>query len=172
VQNDEITLSTAEKVASMNVVKEMMVVGKVEERTKRRLMQHPKIRVFGEVHRKRIPELLRQANLYLCLEINPPCPNAVIEALATGLPVLGFDTGALKELVSDQAGCVVPYDADPWKLEMPNFSSLTNGFDTIYRNLSSYAEAARARAVNKFDIRDVTKEYINFALIQGSSNAT
>ena len=57
-------------------------------------------------------------------EVNPPCPNSVIESLACGLPVIGFDSGSLKELVTDDAGCIVPYGSNPWKLETPDISAL------------------------------------------------
>ena len=44
-------------------------------------------------------------------------PNSVIEALACGLPVVSFDTGALPELVTPGAGRVVAYGGDPWRLD-------------------------------------------------------
>lgn len=33
-------------------------------------------------------------SIYLSLDINPACPNTVIEALACGAPVVAFDTGS------------------------------------------------------------------------------
>lgn len=44
-------------------------------------------------------ELLRQSDIFLYSHLNPPCPNSVIEAVSCGLPVVGFDSGAMKELL-------------------------------------------------------------------------
>ena len=79
---------------------------------------------WGQFRASEIPKLARSSHLMYCAEVNPPCPNSVIEALACGLPVIGFDSGSLKELVTDDAGCVVPYGANPWKLETPDISAL------------------------------------------------
>ena len=43
--------------------------------------------------------LLRQADIFLYSHLNPPCPNSVIEAISSGLPVVGFDSGSMSELL-------------------------------------------------------------------------
>ena len=54
---------------------------------------------------------------------NKPCPNSVIEALASGVPVVGYNSGSLKELVGN-AGIILPYTGgDPNKMEGPNCSN-------------------------------------------------
>ena len=67
---------------------------------------------------------MRSSHLLFSAEVNPPCPNSVIEALACGLPVVGFDTGSLSELVQGDAGRLVPYGADQWKLQKPDIPML------------------------------------------------
>ncbi len=64
---------------------------------------------MDEVKREHIPWLMRSSHLLFSAEVNPPCPNSVIEALACGLPVIGFDTGSLSEIVQGGAGRLVPY---------------------------------------------------------------
>ena len=46
-----------------------------------------------------------------------------MEALACGMPVVSFDTGALPELVTQDAGRVVAYGADAWRLEPPDIAA-------------------------------------------------
>ena len=80
---------------------ELLVVGRVDESRKADILANAKAAVnfLGVVPREAIPDIDRSAHLYFSAEVNPPCPNAVIEALACGLPVLGFETGSLAELV-------------------------------------------------------------------------
>jgi len=71
----------------------------------------------GLLPREHIAEIDRSAHLLYSADVNAACPNSVVEALACGLPVAGFDTGALPELISDDAGRTVPYGGDVWRLK-------------------------------------------------------
>ena len=62
----------------------------------------------GTVSRERIPEIDRSAHLLFSADLHPACPNSVIEAMACGLPVVAFDTGALNELVLGDSGRTCP----------------------------------------------------------------
>jgi glycosyltransferase involved in cell wall biosynthesis len=88
-----------------------MVVGRVRPETQAIWQQRSSVPIVwaGLQPAERIPELDRSAHLLYSADLNAACPNSVIEALACGLPVLAFDTGALQELVVGDAGRVVPY---------------------------------------------------------------
>ena len=45
---------------------------------------------LGVLPREQIPFLARSSHFLYSAEVNPPCPNSVIEALACGLPVVGL----------------------------------------------------------------------------------
>jgi len=83
--------------------------------------------VAGLIPRDAIPALDRSAHLLYSADLNAACPNSVIEALACGLPVAGFATGALPELVTGDSGRLVPYGGDPWKLDTPAVPALVEG---------------------------------------------
>jgi glycosyltransferase involved in cell wall biosynthesis len=101
-----------------------------------------------------------RAALFLTMEINPPCPNAVIEALAAGLPVIGFDTGSAKELAGE-AGILVKYEGDPWKLEIPrNLDALGAASRRILEDWADYSRRARGIAERNFDIRRIAQAYL------------
>ncbi len=114
----------------------------------------------GSVPRERIPEIDRSAHLLFAADIHPACPNAVIEALACGLPVVGFDTGALGEIVDQESGRIVAYGADPWNLEAPDFEGLALAARTVLSDLESFRSGARRRAEDKFGLDRMVDGYL------------
>ena len=143
---------------------ELLIVGRVDESRKTQILSNAKadIKFLGVVPREKIPEIDRSAHLYFSAEVNPPCPNAVIEALACGLPVLGFDTGSLSELVPPAAGKTVPYGGDVWKLEEPNISALTEAALEILTNLPKYQKGARQHAEKNLGLALMVEKYLKF----------
>jgi glycosyltransferase involved in cell wall biosynthesis len=116
------------------------------------------------VPREQVPALARSSHLMYCAEINPPCPNSVIEALACGLPVVGFDSGALTELVAGDAGRVVPYGGDPWKLETPNIPALAAAAAEVLKDQPRFRIAARARAETLLGVDGMVEAYLKVLL--------
>ncbi|MBU8871801.1 MAG: glycosyltransferase [Gemmatimonadales bacterium] len=51
-----------------------------------------------------VPELMAKADFYVSSSLWEGMPNAVLEAMATGLPFVATDVGGIRELLSDQAG--------------------------------------------------------------------
>ncbi len=156
-------VSIAEKL-SVNYPMEVIVAGKVDEATQRSLQSKVPVKFLGTIPREQVPALARSSHLMYCAEVNPPCPNSVIEALACGLPVIGFDSGALKELVSADAGCIVPYGANPWKLETPDISALATASEKILEQQNSFRASARKRAESNFGLDKMTDAYLKILL--------
>jgi glycosyltransferase involved in cell wall biosynthesis len=127
---------------------ELMVVGRISVEHKTSIESQARVPILwtGAVPREEIPEIDRSAHLLFSADLNAACPNSVIEALACGLPVVAFDTGALNELVLDDAGRLVPYGGDPWKLEKPDIPALAEAAVEILRENPRFRRAARARA--------------------------
>ena len=145
---------------------ELTVVGRVDAARQAQILANAKaeINFLGVVPREQIPEIDRSAHLYFSAELNPPCPNAVIEALACGLPVLGFDTGSLSELVPPTAGKTVSYGGDVWKLEEPDLSALTESALEILMNLEKYQKGARQQAEKNLGLAQMVEKYLKFIL--------
>ena len=114
----------------------------------------------GVVPRAQIPGLDRSAHLFYAAEINPPCPNSVIEALACGLPVVGFATGSMPELIRGDAGRLAPYGGDPWRLEQPDFQALARAAAEIAAGGERFRRAARERAEQAFDLDGMVAAYL------------
>ena len=147
---------------------ELMIVGRVDRRTKNRLKHQTAFRIqfMDMTPRDHIPWLMRSSHLLFSAEVNPPCPNSVIEALACGLPVVGFDTGSLSELVQGEAGRLVPYGADPWRLQTPDIPALAEAAADVLQDQPLFRKSARERAEAAFDVEKMVDEYLNVLLAQ------
>ena len=145
---------------------EVMVVGKIMAEHKARVQAHSKIPILwaGVVPREEIPEIDRSAHLFFSADLNPACPNSVIEALACGLPVAAFDTGALNELVLGDAGRLVPYGGDLWNLEPPDIPTLAEASIEILRDQERFRNAARAQAEKCLGLDKMVDAYLRFLL--------
>ena len=145
---------------------ELCIVGRVDGRTKTKLQRHTSFRVrfLDAIPREQIPWIMRSSHLLFSAEVNPPCPNSVIEALACGLPVIGFDTGSLSEIVQREAGVLAPYGANPWKLEKPNISALVNAAEEVLEDQPHFRKYAREQAELKFGLDQMVEDYLKVLL--------
>jgi glycosyltransferase involved in cell wall biosynthesis len=115
---------------------------------------------LGLVAPEEIPAIDRSAHLLYASDINPACPNAVIEAMACGLPVVAFDTGALPELVDEKAGKIIPYGGDPWRLDPPDIVGLADAALEVIADQTKYRSGARTRAEAIFGLEDMIDGYL------------
>jgi glycosyltransferase involved in cell wall biosynthesis len=144
----------------------LTIAGAVDRHTRSRFEQEGKIPVefLGVIQREQIPALMRSSHVLFSAEINPPCPNSVIEALACGLPVVGFDTGSLRELIGEDGGKLVPYGGNPWKLEQPDVPALAQAAIEILQEQERFRKAARARAEQILSLDRMVTEYLKVLL--------
>ena len=147
---------------------ELCVVGQVDRRTKNRLKDQTTFRIkfMDTIPREQIPWLMRSSHLLFSAEVNPPCPNSVIEALSCGLPVIGFDTGSLSEIVQVDAGRLVPYGANHWKLQQPDIPALADAALEVLQEQARFRKSARERAESVFGLDKMVDEYLKVLLGQ------
>lgn len=141
---------------------ELMIAGGVSPALQAEWQQRSPVplQFAGVLGRERIPALDRSAHLLYAADINAACPNSVIEALACGLPVAAFDSGALRELVSGQAGRVTPYGGDPWKLDLPDVATLARASLEVLADWDVCHLAARQRAEEAFGLEQMVDLYV------------
>lgn len=142
---------------------ELMVVGRVAESLQREWSKKAVIPInfTGLVPQEKIAELDRSAHVLYAADLNAACPNSVIEAMACGLPVVAFDTGALSELVEENAGSIVPYGGDPWKLDPPDIEKLVEAALIILKNQAKFSKGARDRAEEAFSLEHMVEGYLS-----------
>ncbi len=165
----ETGLATALELAERLAAKfplEMMVVGRLSPSMQTVYQEKSRLPILwaGLVPPHHIPALDRSAHLLYSADINAACPNSVIEALACGLPVLGFATGALPELVTGDAGRLVSYGGDPWKLDPPDLPALAGAAAEILQDNAHFRAAARQRAEEAFGLDKMVEEYLQILL--------
>jgi len=119
-----------------------------------------RIQFMGAIPREQIPWLMRSSHLLFSAEVNPPCPNSVIEALACGLPVIGFETGSLAEIVQGDSGRLVPYGGNPWKLEPPDVPALAEATTEVLEDQPRFRKSAREQAESKFGLDQMMADYL------------
>ena len=117
------------------------------------------VRYLGIVTRESLPEIY-QNSIYLSLDINAACPNTVIESLACGSPVVGYDTGALKELVDEKSGEIVFYNNNKWKIIEPDLDNLERAILKVVGNYKEYSLSARKNAEDNFDMNIMIADYL------------
>ena len=156
-----LALETGQKV-------ELTIAGQVPSRVHQSIDSESDLIVDwrGVVEPADIPALDRSAHILFAGDIHPACPNSVIEAMASGLPVVAYDTGALTELVGAGAGRVVPYGGDAWKLEPPNVSGLVEASQAVLEEQDRFRAGARARAEEAFGLERMVDGYL--VALQGS----
>jgi glycosyltransferase involved in cell wall biosynthesis len=144
-------------------VLELVVVGRVSPALQQYWLARTDITLSftGQVPSEIIPEIDRSAHLLYAADLNPACPNSVIEALACGLPVAGFETGALPEIITETSGALVAYGSDPWELEPPDIESLSFAVNKLLVNLDDLRLGARQRAEEAFGLDCMVDGYLD-----------
>jgi glycosyltransferase involved in cell wall biosynthesis len=116
-------------------------------------LKRPYIRHVPRISLKELGNELRGVHAFVYSHLNPPCPNSVIEAISSGLPVVGFDSGSMSELLWYQKDLLAPVSNDILQL-YKDFDShrLVEKIQLLLENYDFYLREARRRS------RDLTIE--------------
>jgi glycosyltransferase involved in cell wall biosynthesis len=112
-----------------------------------------RVELTGPFTQAEAPALYHRADLLLHTKLMDPCPNVVLEAMASGLPVVYADNGGTPELVGPDAGVGVPAPLD-WEVDRPPApEELADAVRRAAADREALGGAARARAVATFDLQ-------------------
>ena len=117
------------------------------------------VKFIGPYTQKEAPEIFSRANILLHTQYNDVCPTVVIEAMACGIPVVYSLSGGTPELVGEDAGYGVDSVLNWEEAQPPGASQLAEGILCVLDNWFYYREAARERAVSKFDLKPWIKRH-------------
>jgi glycosyltransferase involved in cell wall biosynthesis len=107
---------------------------------------HANVVRLGHLEPAVMARALRSCDVFLNLSENDPCPNVVLEALASGLPVLFYDSGGVRELVGD---CGLAIDVDTFR----------DGLRELLSRRDRLSSTARARALAHFAPTQIFPKY-------------
>jgi glycosyltransferase involved in cell wall biosynthesis len=91
---------------------ELIVAGPVVNGELEIFLERDYVTKAGAKELTEVAHLLRGCDIFLYSHLNPPCPNSVIEAISCGLPVVGFDSGAMSELLYFGRDLLAPVSND------------------------------------------------------------
>ena len=110
------------------------------------------VELVGPYTQAEAPSLMRRADILLHTKYNDPCPTVVLEAMASGLPVVHSSSGGTPELVGEDAGFGIPAPLDWERDHPPAPERLAEAALTVAAKLPAYSAAARERSL-LFDAR-------------------
>ncbi len=111
-----------------------------------------KVRFLGFYKQQEAPSIFQKAHILLHTKYNDPCPGLVVESMACGLPVVYSDSGGVPELVGKSAGIGVPAQLSWEHMLPPDPEALAKAVLQVAERRKEFAEAARQRAVEQFEI--------------------
>jgi len=139
---------------------ELLVFGKPWADAGNRYSRYPFVRFYDTIPNEHLPPYYRGATLYVLNDIVAGCPNSVIEALACGVPVVGFKPGVLEEMLTEEAGRCVALDRDVFKDPSPgNIESLTDAALAIAENNVEFRQGARRLAEDRYGVAHMAERY-------------
>jgi len=138
----------------------LAVLGKLAPSAQHRPVSRPDVVWTQHIPNERLPAIYRGAHLMVSAKLRQNCPNAVLESIACGLPVACFDSGAHRELIGDEAGVCVPLTDDYGPLPALDAIALAEASERILQRRGEFAQGARRRAEQRFDLERMTERYL------------
>lgn len=75
--------------------------GELFESLRARASDLDNLHVFGQLDKSRLPAIYANSDGLLFPSVREGCPNVVLEAMASGIPVVGYKATSMPELVTD-----------------------------------------------------------------------
>ncbi|MEI7723709.1 MAG: glycosyltransferase family 4 protein [Bacteroidota bacterium] len=145
-------------------VKQLALIGPVSESVKHSLISIASkrnngewLKWTGEIHREEVLEYLKSANALCLPSYTEGFPNAILEAMAMGCPVIATKVGAIEEMVASndfgKAGiCIEPRNIAQLILAIQ--FTITNS-----EQVREYGRNGNQRVLSKFSLEHVFHQY-------------
>jgi glycosyltransferase involved in cell wall biosynthesis len=117
-------------------------------------LPHSSVKFTGSLSREEISNLMRKSFILVLPSINEGFGVVLIEALASGLPCIGANSGGIVDIINEEVGILFSLD---------NGQELENAILTLVNNELIYekmSKQARIIAVNKYDWSIISEKII------------
>ncbi|MCF8057811.1 MAG: glycosyltransferase family 4 protein [Bacteriovoracaceae bacterium] len=111
----------------------------------------------GVVNFDSLPKKINECHILLHAKVGDWCPNAAIEALSCGLPVVCPKWGGTAELVS---GAGVSVEGEPWVTDEDLARRMAKAVLEVEGQVEMLSKRAREVALSNFNIEKVSLEYL------------
>ena len=139
----------------------LIVIGECENKS------FDNVLFLQRVANNELPMYLSASDVYLFYSWLDSCPNSVIEAISSGLPVICTNQGGTPELIKMSNGGIVAEADDPFpytEIDLyhplhPDMSVIASAMDEMYQNYHFYKTNIKREV---FDIDKIAIRYLNF----------
>lgn len=114
----------------------------------------------GKLSLEEVAEELRSSDVFIYSHLNPPCPNSVLEAVSTALPVVGFKSGAMSELLWFNQDLLAEVSSDTLQTyDQFDYLKLANKIVLTIDSLQKYKEIAYKHK-HKYTLTKMGQAYV------------
>lgn len=109
----------------------------------------------GEKQHSEALQLISKCSVFVLPSYTEGFPNAILEAMELGKPIIATDVGAIKEMLDPDCGIVI---------EPKNVESLKSAIENVLsddRLRERYGRNARDKVRNNYDLNIIINKYIN-----------
>jgi glycosyltransferase involved in cell wall biosynthesis len=131
------------KVAKYNTDLTFLVAGRMPE-----LKLPENVISLGYLSRTKLSMMLRSCCLFVFFAENEACPNVVLEAMASGLPVIYKDSGGTLEIVGDTG---IQACAETFR----------QAFEVLWKNYEEFKLKTQIRVKKEFSINKIIPSYLD-----------
>lgn len=130
----------------------LLVTGELRpEDRQRTVAARDAVELIGSYTQAEAPALYRRAHVLLHTKVLDPCPNVVLEAMASGLPVVYPASGGTPELVGD-TGVPVAHEVSHDELSLPTAEAMAGGVLAALDDAGRLGALARERVERCFSL--------------------
>ncbi len=134
----------------------LLIIGETLRNLKKK---YKNIKFIGNVKNSKIPFYIQRSDALIHVSKIESCPNAIVEALSSGLPVLTNNVGGSKELIKKN-GIILNIDENLTYHEN-YFSEYPFNIDILVRGIKKIVNIKRSKT-NSFTPNRIAKKYIDF----------
>lgn len=122
------------------------------------LSLNDKVTLVGAYTQEQAPLIFAQVHILLHTQYNDSSPSLVLEALASGLPVVYIDSGGVPELVRE-AGIGLPVEPSWERINLPDPREMGAAVLKVMSRYEEFSAVARERAVREFSLESFVSKH-------------